>query len=491
MDILSVRLGLATNSSSSHSLIWLPEGVTVNDYPGYEPDNGSLSDFGDFGWQHFTAVSAEVKMRYLAVMLKTRLQQTLPENIANTLIHSWLGDVSMDEEDGMDHESFMYIPSQHGTKIPSEQFTKDLAKYLLQDRLVILGGNDNTRHKHPLDDGSAFNLPIPREMGHWSEHICRYDEQYKYWTIFCCKNGNKIRMRFDHPPESHQNVRPTKSSTPELIDLNITTFCPRKCEYCYQGAGPTGEHAGQYECYRIAEDLAALEVFEVAIGGGEPTLHPDFLAILQSFKDRGIVPNFTTRSTEWLKDYKIANKVMELCGAFGFSVQSVEEIREVSRLLAEHEFPPSKCNIHIVLGTITEDCFKELLVETGIHHFNTTILGFKQVGRGAGYTPHAYGDWLSIVKDQAQHRNWDAKIGIDTPLAAEFQDQLIAMEIPSWLYETKEGGFSCYIDAVDKKIGPSSYCKPEEMKPLKCEADWEEEGWRDQVGMIYDAFQTF
>jgi len=37
--------------------------------------------------------------------------------------------------------------------------------------------------------------------------------------------------------------------------------------------------------------------FQVAIGGGEPTLHPEFREICRTFKSLGIDPNYTTNGT--------------------------------------------------------------------------------------------------------------------------------------------------------------------------------------------------
>jgi hypothetical protein len=144
-----------------------------------------------------------------------------------------------------------------------------------------------------------------------------------------------------------------------------------------------------------------------------------------------------------------------------------------------------------VLGTFDNYRFRELLQETGDCGFNTTILSFKTLGRGADFEPERYDNWLTIVKEVSEGRRWNAKIGIDTPLAAEYEEQIRAMEIPDWLFETREGGFSCYIDATAQKMGPSSYCNPEEMKTLKCEARWGDEDWKEQVEMIYEAWKTF
>ncbi len=55
---------------------------------------------------------------------------------------------------------------------------------------------------------------------------------------------------------------------------------------------------------------------------------------------------------------------------------------------------------------------------------------------------------------------------IDTVLADQYKSQIIEAGIPSYMFDTKDGKFSCYIDAVAKKIGPSSYCSPDQMIDL-------------------------
>ncbi len=485
MQIFNVRLGLATNSSSKHSLVFIPEGVQARDF------NGETAEpFGDFGWQHFTAASPQAKLRYLACMLKERLYHELPANIADVVIKSWLGDVQYDPEDYIDHQSFMFIPSAHGTKLPDEQFSKELRDYLLQDRLVILGGNDNVSAKHPLDDNS-FHLPVPSDTSaYYSNYVCRYDEKYKYWTVFCAKDGTKLRFRFDRAP-NEMNVRPEKSSTPELVDLKITDFCPYGCDFCYQNSTTEGKHVSTYHITSLAEDLHLLKVFEVAIGGGEPTLHPDFPSIMEAFHNAGIVANFSTRNVAWLRDPRIARRVLDSCGAFGYSVQKEQDIRDLKLMLDYNGYGPEKVNIHVVLGVVDEWELGQLLRVTGECDFNTTILSYKQVGRGANFQPKRHQDWLRVVKHVAENRSWKAKIGIDTPLAAEYEKQLQEAELPEWLYETKEGGFSCYIDLTKDQIGPSSYCKPEEMKSLKCEAQWGSDNWKEREEMIQLAFESF
>lgn len=485
MQIFSVRFGLATNSSSTHSLVFLPEGFQAHD------SNGETDEpFGDFGWQHFTAVSPQQKLRYLACLLKERLYQELPANIADAVIRSWLGDVVYDAKDYIDHQSFMFIPSAHGTKLPDERFTKELRDYLLQDRLAILGGNDNEPLRHPLDSGDTFRLPMPRNVdADGPNYVCRYDEKYQYWTIFCAKDGTKLRFRFDRA-SNHMRVTPQKSSAPELVDLKITNFCPCGCAFCYQSSSIAGGHASSDSIISLAEDLHLLKVFEVAIGGGEPTLHPDFPAIIEAFHHAGIVANFSTRNANWLRDPRIARRILDSCGAFGYSARSEQEIRDVKMMLEYNGYGPEKVNIHLVLGVFDDWELEQMLRQTGECGLNTTLLRFKPVGRGAKFQPKRFSNWLQVVKKLAKDRDWKAKIGIDTPLAAEFEQQLKQAEIPEWLYETREGGFSCYIDLTRDQIGPSSYCKPSEMKSLKCDAGWGTPGWKDRKQIIQEAFES-
>lgn len=487
MHIFNVRLGLATNSSSKHSLVFIPEGVEAHDF------NGETSEaFGDFGWQHFTAASPQQKLRYLACMLKERLCYELPPNIADCVIKSWLGEVQYDLEDYIDHQSFMFLPSAHGTKIPDERFAKELRDYLLQDRLVILGGNDNVEAHHPLYEADqVFWLPVPTDASPgYSDYVCRYDEKYQYWTVFCRKDGTKLRFRFDRAPKE-MNLKPEKASTPELVDLKITDYCPYGCEYCYQSSTTEGKHVSTYHITSLAEDFHRLDIFEVAIGGGEPTLHPDFPSILEAFHRCGVVANFTTRNIQWMREPKTMRRIMDSCGAFGYSVQHEKEVRELKTLLDYNGYGPEKVNIHVVLGVVDDWGLGQILRETGECDFSTTILGYKQVGRGTNVQPRRVDNWLQVVKRAAENRRWRAKIGIDTPLAAEYEEQLKQLEIPDWLYETKEGAFSCYIDLTKDEIGPSSYCKPEEMKSLKCEARWGDPGHKERWEMIQEIFESF
>jgi len=90
--------------------------------------------------------------------------------------------------------------------------------------------------------------------------------------------------------------------------------------------------------------------------------------------------------------------------------------------------------------------------------------------------------WLQIVASLCKKKG--LQVGIDTALADEHWQHLLAAGVPEWCMTRKEGQFSCYIDAVAGKIGPSSYCDPEQMVDLP--------GWIGSEALqgIYQGFAT-
>jgi hypothetical protein len=483
MNIFNVRLGLATNSSSSHSIIILKDGVAVKDFSGHPDDP---EDVGSFGWQKFTAASPEAKLRYLGVMLRDRMYEVLPHNIAAVVCDNWLGG-TFTTGDYIDHQSRCFLPSAFNSTFPDEEFFNDLKNYLLSDRVAILGGNDNSETQHPLDDGTAFTLPLPMDYSSHSSFTCRYDNEKDYWTLFDKESGNKLRFRLT--PNSGDFTPPDKASAPELVDIKITNYCPFGCEFCYQSSTARGKHVEYADMYRIARSLGALKVFEVALGGGEPTMHPKFESFLDLFRDNGIVPNFTTKNIHWLRDPRKWVPWVEKCGAFAFSVTDANEISELASQLEVNGIPTDKCRLHFVMGTMNRYSYQQMLTEANRRSIGVTLLGYKRFGFGADFHPQQYDWWLQVVQEMVEQSRWCQTVSIDTVLASESRQMLEDANVPRWLYTVDEGKFSCYIDAVEDKIGPSSFCDPREMMNLGAEND---DPYRlDDSHAIREAFRLF
>jgi hypothetical protein len=357
------------------------------------------------------------------------------------------------------------LPRKYGSNFPDKNFFDELKKFMLQDNLVILGGNDNEEegNGHPLADDTEFKLQIPRE-DNTENWVCRYDKKYEYWVLFNQTDGTKIRFSFESP-QTPEN--PSKSTLPELMDVKITNFCDKKCDFCYQDSNVNGKHA-EMSSYNLAKMISEMKVFEVAIGGGEPLSHPNFIEYLRDFREMGVIPNFSTKDISWLMDIRKWPEIIEYIGSFAFSASSVADVQRLCYLLEYNNIDKAKANIQLIPAVIDEWNFSSILREANDKAIRVTLLGFKERGRGIMTKEYKENEnkVFSIIKDMSEKGDLPY-ISIDTVLASRYENKLKELDIPDWLFHTKEGKFSAYFDAVERKFGPSSFCEEEEMADIE------------------------
>lgn len=474
-----LRLGLACNSSSSHSLIILPDGVKLDDDWGWsiEEEKDRYSDLDDemkeimmegsrkqferlesgeeynFGWSFFTATSKKTKQQYLGQVLWNMLIRELPEKLATPILRDWMG---IDLKEGyIDHQSLWELPCEYNTRFPDREFYDELSNFILNDRVAVLGGNDNDENSHPQSDlGETAFVTLP-EDGH-SYFVCRKDKTYDFWTFFWPETGAKTRVTINN------KVEPERASVPELVDIKINDYCPFACKFCYQDSTADKGHSDPYALHYLFDELGQHKVFEVALGGGEPTMHPAFVNILRSAREKGIVPNFTTKNIGWLRDPGQCAEIMQYAGAFAFSVERAEEIEKIATLVSLNKISKSKVNIQIVMGTLNEWEFAKIVEACYNAKISLTLLGYKITGRGSEFKPEPYKWWLKVIK-KLHKENKVFNLCIDTAIAKEYEQEILDAGIPKYVFEINEGKFSMYVDAVAKKVGPSSYCENDQF----------------------------
>jgi len=236
---------------------------------------------------------------------------------------------------------------------------------------------------------------------------------------------------------------------------------------CYQNSTPEGVHADLKEI-KIAVDMVSdysSKIVEFAIGGGEPTEHPEFVQILGNIKKNNNIANFTTKSTKWLNDPKILRAVKDMVTGIAYSVDTLEEFQEFKKLHYE-AFPVEgggpTMYIHLIPEIMDHDNFRRIIQEVEEHNeenwmytehmLRITLLGFKTIGRAQNMQREPQPEIVDIIT-----RLKRTPVGIDTKFAEDYQSFLDEHNIDRKLYTTEEGEFSMYVDVVNQKAYKSSW----------------------------------
>lgn len=465
MKLINLRLGFANNSSSSHSMVVIRPGQQAPEAD--EPD-------GDFGWDNFSLVSSQSKWDYLACLVYEQLTggaEPSEQPAALALCRELMQDPAWSPQGyGVDHQSVFKMPLNFNGVGVHPGFLAEFKAWLGDDRVAILGGNDND-DGHPLNgDFEESNLPSPFSYDPGSgmgSLIARKDPLSGCWTLF--DRGSGAKARLDLTPG--QALAPLegeapKSGLPELVDVKITDFCDIGCGYCYQGSTEKGAHARFEDLEIVAARLAAAQVFEVALGGGETTRHPRFAEVLELFASYGVTPNFTTRDLSFLKDPELRARVLKVSPSFAVSVSSSKEAQ--AALDAWEQTGGSRwrrpISFQYVMGSGSDEELKALFELSFKERVRVTLLGYKDVGRGSKWRELKARDervwrqqtqWIQIA--QAAGAGKAQLVSVDTALARESASAMAAAGVPRSLWHESEGLVSMYVDAVAMSMSPSSY----------------------------------
>jgi hypothetical protein len=110
-------------------------------------------------------------------------------------------------------------------------------------------------------------------------------------SVMILANGTKIR----HVPDG-ETPRPER---PESIDVKITDKCNNNCWFCYEHSKSSGLHGDLN--HPIFDSIESGT--ELALGGGNPLLHPDLDSFLSRMLKQGVICNLTIHQDDY-----VANK---------------------------------------------------------------------------------------------------------------------------------------------------------------------------------------
>lgn len=175
------------------------------------------------------------------------------------------------------------------------------------------------------------------------ELMIRNFKESQYSVLFDKNSGRLVRVgQTEHEPFC--NIK-----TPELLDIAITNYCERGCDFCYRLSNKNGRHMELLEYTRLVKEASKLGVMQIALGGGNPNQHPDFVSILEITRKHLIIPSYTTNGQGMTDEIYRATK--EYCGALAVSWYS--PYIDAMNVINECNNRSIRVNIHFMINKET------------------------------------------------------------------------------------------------------------------------------------------
>ncbi|MFW3383493.1 radical SAM/SPASM domain-containing protein [Aliarcobacter butzleri] len=275
------------------------------------------------------------------------------------------------------------------------------------------------------------------------------DEKYK--VIFNQKTGFFARVEEKGSPEVFWAKK-----GPELLDISITNWCNKGCEICYRNSNKNGTHISLEDYEFIMKQAFENNVLQVALGGGNPNQHPQFVEILKLTKEKyNIVPSYTTNGRGLTPEILEATK--NYCGAVAVSAyEPFDETKQALKLLASHNI---KVNLHYILDSKSIERAIDWL-EKGhelLEQCNAIIfLNYKPVGNDKKYSLLLKNSpLLRKFFDLIDNKQYSYKIGFDSCMVSGIVKNMKNVNLTS-LEPCDAARFSAYI-SEDLKMYPCSF----------------------------------
>jgi organic radical activating enzyme len=120
-----------------------------------------------------------------------------------------------------------------------------------------------------------------------------------------------------------------------LASVEITRHCNNHCPSCDQPRSERDMSLSRFTA--ILDALGAMDMEAVALGGGEPTLHPALPAFLEAARGRGLQTGLTTNTRAPAREARRLEKAVEDQEAF---LQELYAFRSELRRLADWGYDP-------------------------------------------------------------------------------------------------------------------------------------------------------
>lgn len=445
------RKGLATNSSSTHSVIYR------NKEDMFEDLNVMELDFYD-RYDSTIAASKSAKIKYVAanIFCYDRLFEIMcaiyPEmreyrqKAVEERNKRFNG--QYDYEFGMACRGELYFDNSANLEA-----SVDYLKTVIESEdIVIVGGSDETDFFYDTVEGhEALKTPSDLYLDYENKYLYKNGN---YWLAYSKYDG-KVRFTAKRSDECVPEY-------PELVDITITNKCEHGCPFCYMNSNKDGEHADFEFLKYVVRNLSDTyrtrynKRVEFAIGGGNVLLYPQLKEFLELLKKNDHIVNLTIKASDCKRvtsDENLFEMFRKYVDGIGISVTSLSDVEEVHEFRAKFKGDDYKyINVHIIpellgLEKTIELC--EALASKKI--YNILLLGYKTNGRGATQ-PH-----VRFTDEELKELYDERYLRIDTTFYNTYREWLEKHFETQYTATPNEGEYSMYIDGISQNAYKSSY----------------------------------
>jgi hypothetical protein len=246
---------------------------------------------------------------------------------------------------------------------------------------------------------------------------------------------------------------------PESIDVKITNWCDGGCSHCHEKSTQKGYHA---DLNRLVNVLLPLpKGVELALGGGDPTSHPELIPFLIKAKDIGWIVNITINHKHLKSRLPLIKQLItrNLIHGIGISFNHAyppNAIEDILKLTNNVVF-------HLIVGVNSPQELNDIqsLCLDNKRKAKVLLLGYKQYGFGLSYYDRNKAVetckqlWHQTL---AKELNREGFIFSFDNLAINQLDVKRVLTNTEWksFYMGNDGSYTMYVDAVEQMFALTS-----------------------------------
>lgn len=477
------RRGRATNSSSTHSIIY------KNDKDVFEDLNVFENNYFDRCTRNIAA-TREAKIKYIFHCiwrndsLVHKMAMYYPEMKQWFPLAKKAAETPGEYDVFGEHSRGSFV--SNGDINIDPDFAVDYLRYIIEtENAVIVGGSDEQDFVYDTIKGHE-KLPKASDIWDWDypykkngiQKNGNYYVAYGDTNMQCFSDGSEKkeekncsggRIRF--MTEDSEPI----PEYPELIDLRITNKCDHGCKFCFMNSGMKEKEADIRELLCFVHNLKTKTEF--SIGGGNILLYSKLEELFQALDEAGHIINVTINVKDCdtiLKSRKFKNLFKRYVDGIGVSVFNAEDAKKylefkqafdnIGTVTDKSGYNRKYITMHVIPEYIGADAVREIMNATKETYYEILFLGYKENGRGSSCEYH------TLTEEEIKNIFSDCyAISIDTTFAKRYGKYLKKIYSTRYSLTENEGEYSMYIDGITMNAYKSSY---ETDKPYYVGTDW-------------------